>query len=195
MSDKALIQSRLTRIFHWAYAFSVIILLISGYYIHQPVDLGNAYDMKTAILLQTSFGFLAAGIFIAWVYHHAVTQAYKEILVKRRDAADLVGLLKYYFFMEKKSPVHGKYNAGQRIIFSSWIFFFILMFVTGLFLYLVNFGNIIPFPVLIQKMRFYHFFGALWFLCTVPVHIYLVFTEDPAKLQAMFTGWVKKPDK
>lgn len=195
MSDKVLVQSRLTRIFHWSFAFCVTILLISGFYIHNPVDLGNKYDMGMNILLQTSFGFLATGIFAAWVYHHIMTQAYKDILVKNRDAADLVGLLKFYLFMEKKPPGHGKYNAGQRIIYSSWIFFFIFMFVSGLVLYLINFGNIIPVPVLIQKVRFYHFFGAIWFLCTVLIHIYLVFTEDPAKLQSIFTGWVKKPEK
>lgn len=192
MSDKVLIHPRLTRIFHWTFAFCIVILLTSGYYIHNPIDLGTAYDMKINILLQTSFGFIATGIFTAWVYHHIVTQAYKDILVKRRDAADLVGLMKYYLFMEKKPPGHGKYNSGQRIIYSSWIFFFIFMFVTGLILYLINFGDILPVPVLIQKVRFYHFFGALWFLCTVPIHIYLVLTEDPAKLQAIFTGWVKK---
>lgn len=195
MSDKVLIQSRLTRIFHWAFTFCVIILLISGLYIHNPVDLGNKFDMQLNILLQTSFGFLAAGIFTVWVYHHIMTQAYKDILVKRRDAAELVGLLKYYFFVEKKPPVHGKYNSGQRIIFTSWIFFFIFIFVTGLILYLINFGNILPVPVLIQKVRFYHFLGAVWFLVTIPVHIYLALTEDPAKLQAIFTGWVKKPEK
>lgn len=195
MSGKVLIQSRLTRIFHWTYTLCVIILLISGFYIYNPVDLGNAFDMQMNILLQTSFGFVATGIFVAWVYHHIVTQAYKDILVKRRDAGDLIGLLKYYIFKEKKPPVHGKYNAGQRIIFTSWVFFFIFMFVTGIILYLINFGNIIPVPVLIQKVRFYHFFGAVWFLCTVPVHIYLALTEDPAKLQAIFTGWVKKPQK
>lgn len=195
MVHKVLIQSRFTRAFHWLFALSAIILLVSGFYIYNPVNLGDIFDMKINILLQTSIGFFASGIFFAWVYHHIVTQAYKDILVKRRDLADFVGLMKYYLFIEKKTPVHGKYNAGQRIIYTSWILAFLFMFMTGLFLYSANFGYILPFEVIIQKIRFYHFLGALWFLGTIPVHIYLVLIEDPAKLQAIFTGWVKKPQK
>lgn len=192
MEDKVLIQSRLNRLFHWLFAGSVILLIVSGFYISNPVSLGDVYDMDANILVQSAAAFFASGVFWAWVYHHIVTRAYKDMWFRRRDVADLKGLLKYYFFMEKKPPVHGKYNSGQRLIYTSWFFAFILMFLTGLVLYSANFGYVLPFPVVIQKIRFYHFLGALWWLGTVPLHIYLSFTEDPAKLQAIFTGWVKK---
>lgn len=192
MAGKVLIQSRLNRIFHWSFALIVFLLLASGFYIHHPVSLGDVYNMQANILIQAAAGFIASGIFALWVYHYLVTGAHKDIRFKKRDMADFWGLLKYYFFMEKKSPHHGKYNAGQKLIYTSWFFVFVLMFLTGLILYSANFGSILPFPVTVQKVRFYHYLGALWFLGTVPVHIYLVMTEDPAKLQAIFTGWVRK---
>lgn len=195
MSKKMLVQSLLTRIFHWSFAFCVILLLISGFNIHDPFRAGGFYEMKMNIFLQTVLGFIATGIFAFWIYHHIVTQAYKDILIRRRDLKDFVGLLKYYLFIEKKSPAHGKYNAGQRFVYSSWIVSFFFMSLTGIILHSSNFGNVIPFPITLQKVRFYHFLVSWWFLATVPLHIYLVLTEDPAKLQSIFTGWVKKTGK
>ena len=148
--------------------------------------------MGTNILIQTSVGFLAAGLFISWVYFNIVTQAYQDILFRWRDLRDFKGLMKYYLFIEKKPPVHGKYNSGQRLIFTSWFIVFIFMLLTGLLLYSTSHGLVLPVPVIDQKVRFYHFLGALWFVGTVPLHIYLVLTEDPAKFQAMITGWIKK---
>ena len=192
MADKIYIQSRLNRTFHWITVVNVILLLTSGFYIHNPVDLGNTYSMDVNVLIQTVTAFLQSGIVAAWVYYKLVTGSDKDIVFRTRDINDLKGLLKYYFFVENKPPVHGKYNAGQRLVFTSWFIVFLFMFLTGLLIYSVNFGYMVPFPIIMQKIRFYHYLGALWFLGTVPVHIYLVFTEDPAKLQAMFTGWVRK---
>ncbi len=192
LAEKIYIQSRPNRIFHWISSVNVTMLLITGFYLTKPVNLGDIYEIDIAVFLQAAVGFFQSGIFFAWVYHHLVTGAYRDVRFRLQDAADFRGLLKYYFFMEKKPPVHGKYNAGQRLIYTSWFFVFSFMFITGLILYSANFGYVLPFPVLIQKVRFYHFFGALWFLGTVLVHIYLVLTEDPAKLQAMLTGWVRR---
>ncbi len=192
MGGKVLIQSWLNRTFHWLFSLTVMLLIVSGFYVHRPVSLGPTYSMGLNILIQTAVGFFASGVFFGWVYYHLATQSYRDIWFKFRDIGDFQGLLKYYFFIEKKPPQHGKYNSGQRLIYTSWFFAFIFMFLTGLILYSANFGNVQPFPVIFQKVLFYHFLGALWFLGTVPLHIYLVFTEDPARLQAMFSGWVKK---
>lgn len=192
MAEKILIQSRINRVFHWLFSIGVTLLLISGLYIHHPVDWGPFYDMGFNVLIQTTVGFFVSGVFFAWVYHHLVTQAYKDVWFRTRDIADLKGLMKYYFFIEEKTPVHGKYNAGQKLIYSSWVFAFVFMFLSGMVLYAANFGNILPLPIFLQTIRFYHYLVALYFLGTVLIHIYLVFTEDPAKLQAMFTGWVKR---
>lgn len=192
MAEKVLVHSVLNRLFHWMFAASVITLLATGFYIHHPVDLGKLYHMETDIFMQIAVGFFAAGVFFSLIYYYIVTRSYRNIWVHTRDIADFWGLLKYYFFIEKTPPHYGKYNSGQKLIYSSWFIVFIFMFFSGLILYTANFGDILPFPVVYQKIRFYHFLGALWFLGTVPLHIYLVLTQDPAKLQAIFTGWVKK---
>jgi len=192
MSDKVMIQSGFNRIFHWLMFLSIMLLLISGFYIHNPFNLGVLLDMGTNVLVQLAAGFFASAVFAGWVYYYLVTGSYTDVWFRIQDIADFRGLMKYYFFLEEKPPVHGKYNAGQRLIFTSWFFVFIFMFLTGLALYMMNYNNIIPFGIIPQKIRLYHFLGALWFLGTVPLHIYLALTEDPAKLQAIFTGWIRK---
>lgn len=186
-----MIHSRFDRICHWLMVILVSVLLLSGYYIHTPGRLGKIYDMGLNIMIQSIFGFLATGVFSLWMYKKIVTQSYKDVLFRKRDIFDLKGLLKYYLFMENKPPVHGKYNAGQKLVYTSWFFVFIIMSITGLILYSVNFGYILPLQVNVQKIRFYHFIAACYFMGTIPLHIYLSVTEDPAKLQAIFTGWVK----
>lgn len=192
MKEKVMVQSRMNRVLHWLFALSVLMLMISGFYINRPVNLGDVFSMDKNILLQTGTAFIATGIFTVWVYYYIVTESFREILFRRRDLADFKGLLKYYFFLTEKPPAYGKYNSGQRLVYTSWFFVFLFMLITGLIMYLANFGNILPFAVGLQKIRFYHFLGALWFLGTVPLHIYLSLTEDPAKMQAILTGWLKK---
>ena len=43
-----------------------------------------------------------------------------------------------------------------------------------------------------QGARFLAYLGALWFLFTVPGHVYLAVTEDPGKLQAIFSGELRE---
>lgn len=192
MASKIMIHSRIDRICHWLSVLVISFLLISGFYIHSPVNLGKVYNMGLNIFLQTTGGFIATGIFVVWVYYKIITQSYKDIWFRKRDITDMKGLLKYYLFMEKKSPGHGKYNAGQRIVYTSWFFMFAFMAISGFILYSANYGYVLPIPVIIEKVRFYHFLGACYFLGTILLHIYLSVIEDPAKLQAIFTGWVRK---
>jgi len=47
----------------------------------------------------------------------------------------------------------------------------------------------------LNTLRSIHFLVAAFFAGTIPFHLYLVFSEDPAKLQAIFTGYVQKEPK
>lgn len=190
MTEKVLRQSRWNRLFHWLFAFSIIMLLITGLSTFWFISIGEVTGIR--VMVHRSVGFFASGLFCGWVYYHLVTQLYRDVWFRTCEIPGFKGLLKYYFFIQTKLPPYGKYNPGQKLVYTGWFFGFILQFVTGIILFTAGMGNILPFPVLMQKMRFYHFAGALWFLGTIPLHIYLAVTEDPGKLQAMLTGWVRK---
>ena len=190
MTEKVCRQSRLNRIFHWLFALSILSLIISGFSTYWPPSIEHGMAVHNTV--HRSLGFFATGLFWGWVYYHIVTQSYTDVWFRVREIKDLKGLFSYYFFFRKNLPRYGKYNPGQKLIYTGWFFGFIFQFVTGLLLYTANFGNILPFPITLQQLRFYHYAVALWFLGTTPLHIYLATTEDPAKLQAMLTGWVRK---
>ena len=45
--------------------------------------------------------------------------------------------------------------------------------------------------ILPQQIRVTKFFLTIYFIITIILHIYLAHTEDIAKTQSMFTGWVR----
>jgi Ni/Fe-hydrogenase 1 B-type cytochrome subunit len=191
VEEKVLIQPIISRLFHWMFALCVILLLLTGFYIHGPVNLGQIFNMGKSIMLHSMIALVAIGLFLSRVYYYLITRSYRDIWFKFKDIDGLKGLIKYFLFIKKKPPLYEKYNSGQKLVYTSWLFAFIFMMISGSILYAVNFGNIVPFMITPQKARFYHFIGALYFLGTVFLHIYLVMTEDLAKLQAMLTGWVR----
>lgn len=195
--QKVLIQPRFIRILHWLLAGSFVILTVTGLYIHNPIISAPYLNMTSAILLQQTVGFIAAGLVTLRLYYGFTTGDYKNLLFRLSDFKQFVGLMKFYLFIERQEPPHEKYNAGQKLIFTLWFFVFIFQFYSGMLLYFPGFTTQYTFLGLLQNLRFYHYLGALWFLATLPVHVYLVLTGDPGRLQAIFTGWarVSKPKK
>lgn len=194
MKDKVLVHSRASRLFHWSFALSVILLMLSGFLIHRPLDLGRLFNIGKAVFYQQVAAYTAMGIFTAWVYYMIVTGDYRNLLFRFRDVREFPAFFKYTLFLEQKLPPHAKYNVGQKLIFTNWFIAFIFQAVTGLFFLRPAWANYVP-PLTLQHMRYYHFLVALYFMVTVAVHIYLAVTEDPARFQAMFSGWVKKKQK
>lgn len=193
LQDKVLIHSRASRLFHWSFALSAILLILTGFYNHRPFYLGPVVYRGITHTLHIS-GYLSMGIFTAWIYYMIVTGDYRHLLLRLRDLREFPVLIKYNLFLEQKLPPHAKYNVGQKLIYTGWFFAFVIEAVTGLFMEFPGWIKHIP-PLTMQQIRYYHFVVGLYFVVTVPLHVYLAVTEDPARFQAIFTGWVKKPQK
>ncbi len=191
MTQEVLIQPLINRIFHWLIALGFTLLVMTGLYIHYPIITAPYITMTMAEQFQFSVGFITTGLVIARVYYGIVTADYKNILFRLADVKPFGQLIQYYLFLRKKEPAHAKYNAGQKLIYTSWVFLFFFQFFTGILLYypFLASSRYVAWPL--QTIRFYHYLVALWFLGTIPVHIYLVLTADPGRLQAIFTGWAR----
>lgn len=194
LKDKVLIHSRASLFFHWAFAVVITLLLLSSFYIHRPLVLGPLFNMGKNLFVHRTMAYTAMGIFTGWTYYIIVTGDYRNLLFRFRDIREFPAFFRYNLFLEQKLPPHGKYNVGQKLIYSGWFFAFVFLAVTGLFLQFPAWANYVP-PLTLQQIRYYHFLVALYFLATIPLHVYLAVTEDPARLQAIFTGWVKKKQK
>lgn len=189
---KLLLQPGPVRLFHWTLVTCIFTLLFTGLYmdspwpaVHLPLNLVRKIHMIFGVTLVFNF--------LAQVYYYLYTGKYTEMILRRRDWADIPSFLRYVLFITEKHPNYGRYNPGQKLLFMGWAVTIILSAVTSITLVFPD--NTVWLQRLLgglQTVRVIHYFVAVFFAATVTLHLYLVFTEDPAKLQAMFTGYIKK---
>lgn len=189
---KELHQPLSIRIYHWVMAISVIILTITGFHLSQPFP-WLAVKMSSVRKIHFIFGFIALANFTAHVAFYLITKTYNDILFRWRNLKDIPSFAKYFLFLNEPHPNFGKYNPGQRLLFCSWAVALIFGGIAGLATYFpqkavfVNklYGGL-------QGIKWAKYLTGVFFAATIPIHLYLVFSEDPAKLQAIVTGYVRK---
>ncbi|HUX47087.1 MAG TPA: hypothetical protein VMV58_03665 [Desulfosporosinus sp.] len=81
------------------------------------------------------------------------------------------------------------------MISSSWILLFLVASLLGLTSYWQGEHLIWVWRLVggLQVIRWIKFTISIYLLATIPVHIYLSLTEDISRLQAMVTGYERKP--
>ncbi|GAW91212.1 cytochrome b/b6 domain-containing protein [Calderihabitans maritimus] len=179
------------RIFHWVQFFAVIILTFTGFYLAAPYE-NLVVPMRTVRKLHFLFGFIFIFNFILYVYYYVATKTYKDVLFLPSDVKNLPSLFKYIFFLTSTHPPYGKYNPGQKLLFTLWFLTNLATIISGLILYAPDFFvQIHPIFRMLNTYRVIIYLGSVVFAVTVPLHLYLVLTEDMAKLQAIFTGKIK----
>lgn len=189
---KLLIQPLPIRIFHWVMVASVTMLVLTGLLFYTTADVFSV-KFRLVRLLHGTAGVIATANLFAQIAYYLTTRKYSEVVLNRDDMRNLSAFFRYYLFMRPDHPNFGKYNPGQKFIYDSWAIALLLS---------AGVGYVLMYPSEttawqrwlggLETMRLLKYFITIWFIATIPVHIYLVFTEDPAKLQAMFTGYVKK---
>ena len=190
---KLLLHPLPVRIFHWIMFFSVVYLVITGLYLHQPWG-GFAYGLvrKThniagIILLLNLFG---------QIYYYAVTGKHREVLFTRHDIPNFRSFFRYALFITQGHPNYGRYNPGQKVLFTSWGLAVVLSGLAALPYLFPDHASWLSRPLGgLMGTRIIFYAITMFFLATIPLHLYLAFTEDPAKLQAMFSGYVNKEPK
>jgi len=189
---KELYQPLTIRICHWVMALSVVILTLTGLHMSQPFSwLG--VKMSSVRKLHYTFGFISLFNLLFHLSFYAITKTYGDILIRWGNLKDIPSFAKYFLFISEPHPNFGRYNPGQRLIFCSWGVTLLVGAITGLISYFPHETTVVD-RVLggPQGIRVIKYFIAAYFAATMPIHLYLVFSEDPAKLQAMFTGYVRK---
>lgn len=189
---KLLLHPLPVRIFHWTTFFCITTLMLTGLYLHEPfqflhlpVILVRKLHGICALLLSTTL--------FGQIYYYTFTAKFTEILLLPRDWSSLRSFLRYYLFITAHHPNFGRYNPGQKLVFTSWaIAVLAAIFTGGLLLLPEQFLQLQRLLGGLAAIRLMHYTIMMFFLGTLPLHIYLVFTEEPAKLQAMFTGWINK---
>ncbi|MDA8234705.1 MAG: cytochrome b/b6 domain-containing protein [Clostridia bacterium] len=190
-----LVQPLFIRVYHWSFAAAIVVLLYTALYTHYPVNILGFVDMGNIKKAKYMASYIALFLLLARLYYGIITRDIGHIIFNRQDLKDLPGFFKFYFFLARREPPHAKYNPGQKLIFTSWIWVFFFSAITGFILYdHQRFEWLIPFFGGLQYLRFLHYLVFLYFLATTILHVYQAGTEDPAKLQAMFTGHMRRKE-
>ncbi len=189
---KLLLHPLPIRIFHWVMFLAVIVLTFTGLYMDTP---WNWLYLPLEVVRKTHTLFSAVIIvnLTAHVYYYLYTNKISEILILPQDWVNVPSFIRYYFFITEGHPNFGRYNPGQKLIFTMWFLAVAVAIITGGILLLPDYSQWLQWKLGgLNVIRILHFGVAVFFLMSIPLHLYLVFTESPANLQAMFTGYINK---
>ncbi|TGE33042.1 cytochrome b/b6 domain-containing protein [Desulfosporosinus sp. Sb-LF] len=186
-------QSLWVRIFHWGFALSFTVVLLTGLELHKPASF-LALNYGKLFIAHVVFCWLALG-FLSIRIVNALIRRDNSLIPKIQDLKQFPKLMAYYFFLRSSPPPSRKYNSGQLIIYFSWFFLFLVASLLGLASYWQGKHLIWVWHLVggFQILRWIKFTITIYFLATIPVHIYLSLTEDISRLQAMITGFERKP--
>ncbi|MBP1759244.1 MAG: Ni,Fe-hydrogenase cytochrome b subunit [Firmicutes bacterium] len=181
------------RVFHWGFAISLTLIIFSGLQLHKPASF-LALNFSKVLTVHVAFCWFAMG-FVSIRITDALIRRDKSLIPQIKDLKQFPKLMAYYFFLRPTPPPARKYNSGQLLIYSSWFLLFLVSSLLGLASYWQGEHLIWVWRLVggFQVIRWIKFVASIYFLATIPVHIYLSITEDISRLQAMVTGYERKP--
>lgn len=156
---------------------------------HQPFKfLYIDYGKMTTIHIFASF--CLSYLLMVRVYYALFRQNYQTVVFSWQDLKELPALFKYYFFLTADKPPERKYNAGQRMIFTAWFIFLSAANLSGAMAFKKDhFMPVAKYLGGLHHLDWATLAAALLLAYTVPLHIYLSFTENNNFLQSMVTGF------
>lgn len=189
---KVLLQPLPIRIFHWVMFVSVMVLLSTGLYMNTPWEMIQI-PMRVVRKMHTLFASIIIVNLVGHVYYYLYTKKITEIVFLPRDWVNVPSFVRYVLFITEDHPNFGRYNPGQKLLFSLWLLSVLTLAVTGIVLLFPDNAHWLQRTLGgLNIVRVLHFCVAVFFAMSIPAHLYLVFTESPAHLQAMFTGYINK---
>lgn len=183
------------RIFHWGFAISLSGVILTGLQLHKPASF-LALNFSKVLTVHLAFCWFSMG-FLAIRIADALIRRDDSLIPKVQDFKHLPQLMAYSFFLRSSPPPSRKYNSGQRLIILSWFLLFLVASLLGLTSYWQGEHLIWVWRLVggFQVIRWIKYTVAIYFLATIPIHIYLNLTENISRLQAMVTGYERKPPK
>ncbi|NMA70036.1 MAG: cytochrome b/b6 domain-containing protein [Desulfitobacterium sp.] len=180
------------RIFHWGFAFTLTGIILTGFILHKPLPF-LALTYSKIFIYHVIFGWLATAFFIFRLVDMLIRKD-KTLLPSLGELKNLPKLLAYYLFLRPYKPPSGQYNIGQKLIFISWLILFPFLVLLSLGSYFAgqHLDWVVKFIGGLQYLRMTKYLGAVYFVATILLHIYLSLTEDLASLQSMVTGYEQK---
>jgi Ni/Fe-hydrogenase 1 B-type cytochrome subunit len=196
------------RLVHWGLAISILVLSVTGYYIHDPFIVGQSHRpflMGWFRFVHEACGMLFLALFLLRVYLFFGGNKWcgwrQYIPLSKGDFKEMLEVMKFYGFM-RPTPV-SKIGHNRMAAFS-YVGIYALVFVeivTGLVMYqrllhnafLLALVGWIPRLIGVQYLRLIHFFLMYVFFAFAVFHVHLCMLVSRAEkrglMDSIFIGY------
>lgn len=175
-------------IMHYVHLTCMVVLGISGLYIHSPFAPNLMGTMRVAHFIAMYIVLINLVVRIYWSIFGSARDI-RRYLPEKENKGKIIPIVMYYLFLKKKHPVTAKYNPLQKMTYVSWIVLLIVQGLTGFALYWPTVGFLSSLNTMVGgllMMRMIHFLISWLFVLTVAIHVYLSLAEDVHQFLIMF---------
>lgn len=178
------------RIFHWINMIAITMLILTGFYIHAPQSFRLFDTMTTARTVHFCMAYLLCFGVVGRMYYMIVANDTKNLIYEPvNDTKKLPSMIKYYMFLADDHPFYGKYNPGQKAMYTGVFAMALVMIITGFILYKpLTFGFMAGWLGGFIVVRIIHYAITWIFVLCILAHVYLDVAEGIPILKSMFTG-------
>ena len=182
-------ETRFNIVNHWFMAISCILLVITGYgFLFRAEPIGLVFGGFNAMKIVHNW----LGIIFTISLLLSMGPYLKEALTFDADDLRWIRVAGGYLSHSVKSPSMGKINTGQKFFYIGLLLCGIGISVTGFLIWFLP-GN----KHLLTWSHLFHNVCFLYFVVSIPIHIYLGTFANPGSIQIMVTGkvpyaWAKK---
>ena len=185
------------RVMHWAAAGSIVVLVVTGFYIGRPYFITSGEASAHYLMGWMRFlHFAAAGVFVAtaivrayWLFAGNQFERWRALFpVWKQDWINAFKQVKFYLMIQpEKAPHYLGHNPLQQLSYTGLYTLAAAQVVTGFAMYgqsrpggvwYTLFGWVVPLLGGIQVVHFVHHVLTWAFLAFIPIHIYLALRAD-----------------
>ena len=200
------------RLNHWAMLLSIIVLIVTGFYIADPFTLSSGETTDKFFMGDVRFVHILFGVFLVFIFLWRVYLAFFSSF--RADWKDFFAWtnlgnfwkqLKFYLHISKEPPEHTHlYGPLQSVAYAGLLFLLFLICLTGLILMGAGYhaGLTAVVSYLLKPMenlmgglamvRWIHHILTWFFILFIVVHVYMAFWYDvifkEGTVSAMISG-------
>jgi len=188
------LYSRYERLWHWLQMFFILILLISGFEVHDQYPF---FGFQTAVKIHNYTGLawlVTFAFFVFWIF---TTGEWRQYVPTTKKIFAVIMYYSYGIFKGEPHPVpkrkEAKHNPLQRLVYLSLAAFLLpIQMASGFLYWAYNSWEAWGLGFLSLKLVAYvHIAGAFALLNFLIVHVYMTTTghKITAHIRAMITGW------
>lgn len=198
------------RINHWAMALTILVLIVTGFYIADPFTISKGETVNKFFMGDMRFVHILFGVFLLFLFLWRVYLAFfsrfyadwKDFFAWT-DIRSTIDQIKFYLLIKKEPPAHTcLYGPMQSVAYLGLMLMVLVIVITGLILMgagyhagitAIGYKILRPFENLmggLAVVRYIHHVFTWLFILFIVVHMYMAFWYDAVLKQGTLSSMV-----